>query len=199
MQEKLSAVPIRKPLEGQLVSGTECRKKRRVIDLSQSAGVGCHGSVPILGRPNRSVACRDEALGRVVQQSRPLIARKVQVQAAKRPDATNGDRDDMRDARHDSRVEKDTSAGYRPDVDQGRLLIRLSAPTEPQVTNVTSTSAARVAVGDDQRIPVGMLLEPAPCRIVEFDDEVAHPAIMRAPAYTTDASGGCHAQNGPRR
>src|SRR3989454_8400670 len=105
----------------------------------------------------------------------------------------------MRDARHDSRVEQDPPAGYRPDVDQGRLLIVLPAPTEPQVTNVTSTSTARIAVGDDKRIPVWVLLEPAPCGIVEFDDEVVHHAIMRVPAYTTGASRGCPPHNDGRR
>ncbi len=69
------------------------------------------------------------------------------------------------------------------------MLIGLPAPTEPQVTDVTAASAARVAVGDDKRIPVWVILEPAPCGIVEFDDEVVHHAIMRAPAYTTDAGG----------
>jgi len=121
------------------------------------------------------------------------------VQAAERAETTNGDRDDVRDARHDSRVEKDPPAGYRADVDEGRLLVGLPAPTEPQVTDVTSASATRVAVGDDKRIPVWVLLEPAPRGVVEFDDEVVHPAIMRVPAYTTGAAGVCQAQNGRRR
>jgi hypothetical protein len=40
MHEELAAVAIRESLEGQLVSGAECRKKRRLIDLRQSAGIG---------------------------------------------------------------------------------------------------------------------------------------------------------------
>jgi len=54
----------------------------------------------------------------------------------------------------------------------------LAAPTEPQVTNVTSASTARVAVGDDERVPVGVLLEPAACLVIEYDGELVHPEIM---------------------
>jgi hypothetical protein len=57
MEKELAAVAIREALEGQLVSGAKCRKKRRLIDLSQSAGIRCHNNVPvstvILGRPDR--------------------------------------------------------------------------------------------------------------------------------------------------
>jgi hypothetical protein len=35
-------------LEGQLVAGAECRKKRRLIDLSQGAGIRCHNKCPSL-------------------------------------------------------------------------------------------------------------------------------------------------------
>jgi hypothetical protein len=45
MQQELSTVPIREPLEGELVSGAEGRKKRRLIDLSSNAGSGCHNNV----------------------------------------------------------------------------------------------------------------------------------------------------------
>ena len=43
---------------------------------------------------------------------------------------------------------------------------------------MTSASAARVAVSDDERIPVGVLVEPAPCLVVEDDGEFVHHAIM---------------------
>ena len=46
MHQKLRAVAIREPLEGQLVSGAKCRKKRRLIDLSHRAGVRYHDKVP---------------------------------------------------------------------------------------------------------------------------------------------------------
>src|SRR5439155_24994785 len=157
--------------------------------LRQSAGIKCHGNVP----------ASSVIVARACRRGVALIARKAQVQAAEGADTTNGDRYHARGTRHDSRVEKDPPAGYRADVDQGRLLIGLPAPTEPQVTDVTAASAARVAVGDDKRIPVWVLLEPAPCGIVEFDDEVVHHAIMRVPAYTTDARGGCSAHNDARR
>ena len=42
MQQKLPAVAIREPLEGQLVSGAEGWKKGRLVDLSQSAGIRYH-------------------------------------------------------------------------------------------------------------------------------------------------------------
>ena len=58
----------------------------------------------------------------------------------------------------DSRVEKDAPTGHRADIDQLGPFIASPAPTEPQVTNVTSASTARVAIGDDERILVGMLI-----------------------------------------
>ena len=100
------------------------------------------------------------------------------MQAPERSDSTNRDRDPVGHARRDSRVKKDSPAGHRPDIDQARPLIASPAPTEPQVTNVTSASAARVAVSDDERIPVGVLVEPAPCLVVEDDGEFVHHAIM---------------------
>jgi hypothetical protein len=42
MHQELPTVAIGEALEGQLVSGAECRKERRLIDLSYSAGIGCH-------------------------------------------------------------------------------------------------------------------------------------------------------------
>ena len=100
------------------------------------------------------------------------------MQPAERADASNGDRDLARHPRHDSWVDKDPPAGHLPDIDQRRALIASAAPTEPQVTNVTSASTARVAVGDEERIPVVVLLEPAPGPIVEYDREFLHQAIM---------------------
>ena len=168
MHQELPTVTIGEALEGQLVSGAECRKERRLIDLSHSAGIGCHNNVPF----SRVI------LGRVVKQPRPLIAGKVQVQPLERSEATNGDRDLARHAGHDSRVDKDPPAGHRADVDQLGPFIASAAPTEPQVTNVTSASTARVAVSDDERIVVGMIGEPAPCPIVEYDIELVHHEIM---------------------
>ena len=103
------------------------------------------------------------------------------MQAPERSDSTNRDRDPVGHARRDSRVKKDSPAGHRPDIDQARPLIASPAPTEPQVTNVTSTSTARIAVGDDECIPVGMLAEPSPRPIVEFDSELVHHPIMSRP------------------
>src|SRR5438105_11980552 len=45
MQQELTAVAIRQPLEGQFVSGAECRKQRGLIDLSHC--VRYHGKVPL--------------------------------------------------------------------------------------------------------------------------------------------------------
>jgi hypothetical protein len=118
----------------------------------------------------------------VVEQARPLIAGEVQLQAVERSEATNCDRDRSRHARHDSRVEKDPPAGHFADIDQRGLLIASAAPTEPQVTNVTSASTARVAVGDDEGIPARVLVEPVPCPIVEYDGEFVHHAIRERQA-----------------
>ena len=100
------------------------------------------------------------------------------MQAPERSNAANRDRDRSSHARHDARVEKDPPAGHFPDIDQRRSLIASAAPTEPQVTNVTSASAARVAIGDDERVPIGVLVEPALCLVVEYDGELIHQAIM---------------------
>jgi len=109
---------------------------------------------------------------------RPLLAGKIEMQAAERAGAPDRDRDRVRHARHDSRIEKDAPAGHFADIDQRGLLIASAAPTEPQVTNVTSASAACVAVGDDERIPFRVLVEPAPCPVVEYQSEFVHHAIM---------------------
>jgi hypothetical protein len=57
MNQELAAVPIREPLEGELVSGAEGRKKRRLIDLSNGTGIRYHNYVPVstvsLGQPAR--------------------------------------------------------------------------------------------------------------------------------------------------
>ena len=158
MQQELPTVAIGEALEGQLVSGAECRKERRLIDVSDSAGIGCH----------------KKSLGRVVKQSRPLIAGKVQVQSLKRSDTTDGHRDLARHAMPDPRVETDSPAGHRADIDQLGPFIASPAPTEPQVTDVTSASTARVAVGDDERTLVGMLVEPALRSVVQYDGEFVH-------------------------
>lgn len=100
------------------------------------------------------------------------------MQALERSEASNRDRDLSRHPRHDSRVEQDPPAGHFPDIDQSGLLIASAAPTEPQVTNVTSASAARVAVGDDKRIPVGVLVEPAAGPVIKYHGEFVHHAIM---------------------
>ncbi len=96
------------------------------------------------------------------------------MQPPERSEATNSHRDSARHAGHDSRVEKDSPAGHRPDINQCGSFIASPAPTEPQVTNVTSASTARIAESDDERIPVGVLLEPVPCPIVQNDGEFAH-------------------------
>ena len=95
-----------------------------------------------------------------------------------RSEATGGDRDSARHPRADSRVEKDPSAGHHADVDQPRRVAALPARTEPEVTNVSSAATAGVAVGDDERITAGMLLQPMPRPIVEHDDEFVHHPIM---------------------
>ena len=100
------------------------------------------------------------------------------MQASEWSEAANGDPDPVGHARPDSGIEKDAPAGNRADIYECGALIASPAPTEPQVTNVTSASAARVAIGDDERIVVGVLVEPAPCLAIEYDGELVHYAIM---------------------
>ena len=96
------------------------------------------------------------------------------MQTLKRSEATDGDRDPGRHAMPDSRVEKDSAAGHLSDIDQPGPFTASAAPTEPQVTNVTSASTARVAVGDDERSLIRMLVEPALGSVVEYDGEFVH-------------------------
>jgi hypothetical protein len=96
------------------------------------------------------------------------------VRALERSETSNRDWDLARHPRHDSRVEKDSAAGHLSDVDQLGPFIASPAPTEPQVTNVTSASTARVAIGDHERVLIGMLIEPALRSIVQYDGEFAH-------------------------
>ncbi len=42
VNQQLSPVTIREPLEGQFVSGAEGRKKSRLVDLSRGGGVTYH-------------------------------------------------------------------------------------------------------------------------------------------------------------
>jgi hypothetical protein len=100
------------------------------------------------------------------------------MQAAERAEAPDRDRDRVRHARHDSRIEKDPPAAHCADIDQHGMIVASAAPPEPQVTNVTSASAACVAVGDDDRIPFRVRVEPAPCPVVEYHSEFVHYAIM---------------------
>jgi len=100
------------------------------------------------------------------------------VQAPERANAADGDGNPARHAGHDSRIEKDPPTAQRADLDQRRPIIASPAPTEPQVTNVTSASAARVAIGDDERIPGGVVVEPAPSLVVEDNGELFHHAII---------------------
>jgi hypothetical protein len=96
------------------------------------------------------------------------------VQTLERSEATNRDGDLPSHPRHDSRVQEDAPAGHLSDIDQLGPFIASPAPTEPQVTNVTSASTARVAIGDYERILVGVLVEPALRSIVQYDGEFAH-------------------------
>jgi hypothetical protein len=100
------------------------------------------------------------------------------VEAPEWSEATNGDRNPVRHSRLDSGIEENAPAGHFADIDQLSLRIASAAPTEPQVTDVTSPSTARVAISDDERIPVGVLVEPAPCLVIEYDVEFVHHAIM---------------------
>jgi hypothetical protein len=72
----------------------------------------------------------------------------------------------LRHAGHDAWIEQQTPAGLLANVDElGPASILLAAPTEPEVTNVTSTSTSMILIGDDQGVLTRMLQEP-PTRLV---------------------------------
>ncbi len=81
-------------------------------------------------------------------------------------------------------VEQDPAAGCLPDIHElPGVLVSRPAPTEPQVTDVTSASTAGVLVGDHQRILTRMLGEPLPGLVVkrheEFTGHIAEYALRR--------------------
>jgi hypothetical protein len=97
------------------------------------------------------------------------------VQAAERPDAADRNGDRGWHPGHDPPVEQDPPTGNFADVDQlVRVLVLLATPTEPEVTDVTAASAARVSVGDHHRIGGRMLGQPVAGLFVEGDQEL-HP------------------------
>ena len=94
------------------------------------------------------------------------------MQPAEWPDAADSDRNLQRHPRQDPPVEQDGPTHHLTDVNQiFRVLLPMLAPTEPQVTNVTSASTSRLAVSDDECVATGMLLQPAVGLGVEQDDE----------------------------
>ena len=94
------------------------------------------------------------------------------MQAAEWSDPADGDGDRVRHPRDNPAVEEDPPAGHLADADQlVRVLILSSTPTEPEVTDVTPASTARVLIRDHHRIRARMLSQPVPCLFVEGDDE----------------------------
>jgi hypothetical protein len=90
------------------------------------------------------------------------------VQTAEWPDAADRYRNRARHARQDSLIEQDPAAGYFADLHElPRALVPRSAPTEPEVTDVTPASTASVLVSDQQRIVAGMLRQPLPRLLVK--------------------------------
>ena len=72
------------------------------------------------------------------------------METTERLEAPGGHREPSRHVGADSPIEKDPPTGHLADIDQRGSPIASPAPTEPQVTNVTSASTARIAVGDDE-------------------------------------------------
>ena len=98
---------------------------------------------------------------RLVEEIGPLFPRKAEVQTAKGSDAADRNGDGGRHARQDSSVEQDSATGHLANLDKlFGLLISHSAPTEPQVTDVTAASTAGVLVGNHQCIRARMLGQP---------------------------------------
>jgi len=75
------------------------------------------------------------------------------VEAPKRAQAANCDRDPTGHSGHDPAVQQDPAPVYLADSDRPlRFLFSPPAPTEPQVTDVTAASAATILVRDDQAV-----------------------------------------------
>jgi hypothetical protein len=105
---------------------------------------------------------------RLVEQSGPLFAGETEVQTPKGSEAADRHRDSGGHPGHDSPIEQNPATGCLANVDEllGVLSSRL-APTEPQVTDVTPASTARVLIGDHQGILAGMLGHPLLRLLVE--------------------------------
>jgi hypothetical protein len=113
----------------------------------------------------------------VVKEARPLLSREIEVQAAKRPNPADGDRDHTRHPRHDPAVKQDAAPTELADVDQvGGLLVPAPAPTEPQVTDVTAASTSGVREGEHEGHLAWVLGEPSACLRVDLHDEHLHHA-----------------------
>lgn len=98
------------------------------------------------------------------------------MQTAKRADAADRDGNVDGHTGHDPSVEQDPATAHLADFDEllGALFAR-SAPTEPQVTNVTPASTAGVLIGNHQGVLARMLLEPATGLFVErYDVGIGH-------------------------
>ena len=97
------------------------------------------------------------------------------MQAAKRSNPGDGDRDGLWHAGENPAIEKHPPPAGLADVDQPiRVLIFSPTPTEPEVTDVTAASTAGVLIRDHHRIRVRMLGQPAPGLVVEGDEKL-HP------------------------
>jgi hypothetical protein len=83
------------------------------------------------------------------------------VQAPERSNPTDGDRDGVWHAGENPAVEENSPAGDLADVDQlVGVLVLASTPTEPEVTDVTPASTARVLICDHHGIRARMLGQP---------------------------------------
>lgn len=94
------------------------------------------------------------------------------MEAAKRMDAADRNRNGSRHAGHDSQIEKDSATLNFPDINQLRgALIPIVAPPETEVTDMTPAATPAVLEGNHQRVTAGMFLQPAACLLVEGDQE----------------------------
>jgi hypothetical protein len=94
------------------------------------------------------------------------------MEAAEGPDSGDRDRNRCRHPGKNPAVEQDSPAGDLANVDQlTGVLVLSSTPTEPQVTDVTSASTARVLVGQHHRFRARVLGQPALGLVVEVNQE----------------------------
>jgi len=93
------------------------------------------------------------------------------VQSPQAPDAPYGDGNLLGHSEDDALVQEDPTAGHVANVDERRSFVSSLAPTQPHLTNVTTTATPTVLVSDNERILAWMLIQPSAGFLIEYHRE----------------------------